>query len=123
MFEEELKELLGNYSWLLLSGILLLIFRSTIETIVEGLKVFLGKDLNTDDVVNIDGRPARVVRVGLWKTIFFVYNVGCANGKPYVKGGTKMAVQNDKLKEHTIEKPLPMLDLTQWEDCEEDKDN
>ena len=38
-----------------------------------------------------------------------------AEGKPYVKSGNKMAIQNDKLKEHRIEKPLPMLDLSKWE--------
>ena len=73
------------------------------------------KDLNTDDVIHFDGRPARVVRVGLWKTILFVYEIGCVNGKPYVKGGTKIQIQNDKLKEHVIEKPLQMLDLSKWE--------
>ena len=70
-----------------------------------------------DAVIIFDGRPARVVRVGIWKTILFVYEVGCANGKAYVKGGNKVAVQNDKLKEHMIEQPLPMLDLKKWDDC------
>ena len=117
--EEELQQqvegLLGNYLWLFISGLLFLLFKSTLESLVEGIKVFLGKDLNTDDVVIIDGRPARVVRVGMWKTIFFVYEVGTANGKPYIKGGNKVAIQNDQLKVHTIEKPLPMLDLSKWE--------
>ena len=82
---------------------------------VESIKVFAGDDLNTDDVVILDGRPARVVRVGLWKTIFFVYDVGTADGKPFVKSGNKMQIQNDQLKTHAIEKPLQMLDLSQWE--------
>jgi hypothetical protein len=84
---------------------------------VEGFKVFVGNDLNTDDVIAINGQPARVVRVGIFKTIFFVYEIGCANGKPFVKGGSKMAVQNDKLKDFEIKKPLPMLDLSPWDDC------
>tara|TARA_R100000278_G_scaffold104085_1_gene80463 strand:+ start:207 stop:590 length:384 start_codon:yes stop_codon:yes gene_type:complete len=113
------QDFLGNYGWMLIVGIAVFTFRSAIEGIVEGLKVFLGNDLNTDDVVTIDDRPARIVRVGIFKTIFFVYNIGCVKGKPYVKGGSKMAIQNDKLKEHSIEKPLPMLDLTKWEEeCE-----
>jgi hypothetical protein len=34
-----------------------------------------------------------------------------------------MAIQNDKLKERTIEKPLPMLDLSKWEaECEQEKE-
>ena len=120
MNEEELQKqaegLLGNWVWLFVSGVALLLFKSTIETVVEGLKVFLGKDINTDDVVILDGRPARVIRVGFWKTILFVYEVGCNKNKPYIKGGNKVAIQNDKLKDHTIEKPLPMLDLKKWEE-------
>ena len=115
---------MGNYGWMFLVGIAVFTFRSAIEGIVEGLKVFIGKDLNTDDVVTIDDRPARIVRVGIFKTIFFVYNIGCVDGKPYIKGGSKMAIQNDKLKDHTIEKPLPMLDLSKWEaECEREDQN
>ena len=120
MNEEQLQNqvegFLGNWVWLLISGVALLLFKSTIETIVEGLKVFLGKDLNSDDVVILDGRPARVIRVGIWKTTFFAYDIGTANGKPFVKGGTKLQIQNDKLKDHIIESPLQMLDLSKWED-------
>ena len=119
MSEEELKQqaegFFGNWVWLFVSGVALFLFKSTIETVVEGLKVFLGKDLNTDDVVILDGRPARVIRVGLWKTTFFAYDIGVANGKPFVKGGTKIQIQNDKLKDHVIESPLQMLDLSKWE--------
>ena len=119
MNEEELQKqaegFLGNWLWLLISGIALLLFKSTIESIVEGLKIFLGKDLNTDDVVILDSRPARVIRVGIWKTTFFAYDIGVANGKPFVKGGTKIQIQNDKLKDHVIESPLQMLDLSKWE--------
>ena len=114
--QQELEGLLGNYLWLFISGLLFLMFKSTIESLVEGIKVFLGKDLNTDDVVILDGRPARVVRVGMWKTIFFVYEVGTVIGEPYVKGGNKVAIQNDQLKVHIIEKPLPMLDLSKWKE-------
>ena len=118
--EEELQNqaegILGNWVWLFVSGVALLLFKSTIETVVEGMKVFLGKDLNTDDVVVLDGRPARVIRVGMWKTTFFAYDIGTANGKPFVKGGTKIQIQNDKLKEQMIEKPLQMLDLSKWEE-------
>ena len=119
MNEEELQKqaegFLGTWLWLFISGIAFLLFKSTIESVVEGIKVFLGKDINTDDVVILDDRPARVIRVGIWKTTFFAYDIGTANGKPFVKGGTKIQIQNDKLKDHTIERPLQMLDLSKWE--------
>tara|TARA_R100000152_G_C6781975_1_gene217840 strand:+ start:8366 stop:8749 length:384 start_codon:yes stop_codon:yes gene_type:complete len=119
--EDYVKGVLGDYAYLIIGGSLLFIFKSTIESAVEGLKIFLGNDLNTDDVIHFDGKPARVVRVGIWKTILFVYSVGCANGKPYIKGGNKVAIQNGELKSHIIEKPLPMLDLSKWDDCEDEK--
>ena len=122
MNEEQLQSqvegFLGNWVWLLVSGIALLLFKSTIESIVESIKIFAGKDLNTDDVVILDGRPARVIRCGFWKCTFFCYDIGTANGKPFVKGGTKVQIQNDKLKDHVIERPLQMLDLSKWEDSD-----
>ena len=125
MNEEELQKqaegLLGNWVWLLVTGVAFLLFKSTLEGITEGLKVFLGKDIKTDDVVILDGRPARVIRVGIWKTTFFAYDIGTANGKPFVKGGTKLQIQNDKLKDHIIERPLQMLDLTKWEEKSDKK--
>ena len=125
MNEEELQKqaegFLGNWVWLLVTGVAFLLFKSTLEGITEGLKVFLGKDIKTDDVVILDGRPARVIRVGIWKTTFFAYDIGTANGKPFVKGGTKLQIQNDKLKDHVIERPLQMLDLSKWEEKDDKK--
>ena len=116
--EQELQSqaegILGYIAYFLLSGIILILAKSTLESMVESIKVFWGKDLNTDDVVILNGRPARVVRVGMWKTTFFAYDIGMANGEPYVKGGTKIQIQNDKLKDQIIEKPLQMLDLSKW---------
>ena len=123
--EQELQKqaegILGYIVYFLLSGIVLILAKSTLESMVESIKVFWGKDLNTDDVVILNGRPARVVRVGMWKTTFFVYEVGTANGKPFVKSGNKLQIQNDKLKEQVIEKPLPMLDLSKWEKKDDTK--
>ena len=118
--EQELQSqaegILGYIAYFLLSGIILILAKSTLESMVESIKVFWGKDLNTDDVVILNGRPARVVRVGMWKTTFFAYDIGMANGEPYVKGGTKIQIQNDKLKDQIIEKPLQMLDLYKWKE-------
>ena len=119
MEQEALENLIGQYGWMAILAFVFIMARNTIETAIEAIKVFAGGDLNTDDVIIFNDRPARVVRVGFWKTILFVYEVGHANGKPYIKGGNKVAIQNDKLKEHMIEKPLPMLDLKKWDDCQD----
>ena len=114
--QTQAEGILGYIAYFLLSGIVLILAKSTLESMVESIKVFWGKDLNTDDVVILNGRPARVVRVGMWKTTFFAYDIGTADGKPYVKGGTKIQIQNDRLKDQIIEKPLQMLDLSKWEE-------
>ena len=117
--QQQVSYFIGKWGWMALAAFAAMMFRSTLEGMLESLKIFLGNDLNTDDVIHLNGKPARVVRVGVWKTIFFVYDIGCADGKPYVKGGRKKAVQNDKLKDYEIEKPLPMLDLSFWDNCRE----
>ena len=113
--EEQITKLLGEYGWMFFAGSALFLFKSTIESAVEGLKVFFGDGLNTDDVVVFDGRPARVIRVGIWKTTFFFYTVK-KNGEHHIDSGTKVSIQNDQLKTHIIEKPLKKLDLSRWDE-------
>ena len=106
-----IENLIGEYGWLLLSGILVLLFQSTIQEAVDGIMVFLGNDYNEDDVVEVYGAPGRIGRVGMWKTVFFIYHV--VNGK--IVGGSKLVVANSKLKDLKIEKPLPSLDLSKYD--------
>lgn len=40
-------------------------FRTTIENTIAGLMIFIGNNYNEDDVVEIDGKPGRIVRVGM----------------------------------------------------------
>ena len=104
------SELIGKYGWLFLVGVLTLLFRGTIEKFVSGMFVFMGNDYNEDDVVEVDGKPGRIVRCGIWSTTFFTYDV--RDG--IIVGGAKLVVQNDKLKDLKIEKPLPLLDLSKY---------
>ena len=108
--QNQVSFLIGKYGWLLLVGIITLLFRGTIEKMVAGLFVFMGNDYNEDDVVEVDGKPGRIVRVGMWTTTFFTYDV--RDG--IIVGGAKLVVQNDKLKDLKIEKPLPLLDLSKY---------
>ena len=108
--QNQVSFLLGKYGWLFIVGVLTLLFRSTIEKLVAGMMVFVGNDYNEDDVVEVDGKPGRIVRVGMWTTTFFTYDV--RDG--IIVGGAKLVVQNDKLKDLKIEKPLPLLDLSKY---------
>jgi len=110
LIQEQVTGLIGKYGWMFLAGAAVLLFRSTIETSVAGLMIFMGNDYNEDDVVEVDGKPARIVRVGMWSTTFFTYDV--RDG--IIVGGSKLVVQNDKLKDIKIEKPLPLLDLSKY---------
>ena len=105
-----IQEVIEEYSWLLISGVALLLFQNKIREEVDGIMVFLGNDYNEDDVVEVDGSPGRIVRVGMWKTVFFIYHV--IDGR--IVGGSKLVVANSKLKDLKIEKPLPNLDLSKY---------
>ena len=110
IIQNQVSFLIGKYGWLFLVGVLTLLFRSTIEKFVAGMMIFMGNDYNEDDVVAVDGKPGRIVRCGIWSTTFFTYDV--RDG--VIVGGSKLVVQNDKLKDLKIEKPLPLLDLSKY---------
>ena len=112
LIQEQVTGLIGKYGWLFGAGVAMLLFRQTLENAVDGFMVFFGNDYNEDDVVEIDGKPGRIVRVGIWKTVFFTYDV--REGK--VVGGSKLVISNSKLKDLKIEKPLSSLDLTKYND-------
>ena len=108
--ESMAKNLIGDYGWLFVAGLVLLLFQSTIKKLAASLFVFVGGDYKTDDVVFVDGKPARIIRVGIVKTVFFIYDVH--NGE--IVGGSKLVVQNEWLGKLKIEKPLQQLDLTRF---------
>lgn len=97
--DQELKqfieELFGHYGWMVLTVIVGFLFKESITNAIQGLMVFIGNDFNNDDVIYISGREARIVRVGLSKTVFYMTD-----------RGTKMIVPNEKLKSLTLEKVL-----------------
>ena len=109
--QKQVTTLLGDYGWLFFVGIIMLLFRSTVENVVAGLMVFIGNDYDEDDVIELDGKPGRIVRVGIWKTVFFIYHVVDGN----IVSADKLVVQNDKLKDMKISKPLPELDLKKYQ--------
>ena len=108
--ENMAKNLIGDYGWLFVAGLVVLLFQSSIKELAASLFVFVGGDYKTDDVVFVDGKPARIIRVGFVKTVFFIYDVH--EGK--IVGGSKLVVQNEWLAKLKIEKPLQQLDLTRF---------
>ena len=107
--EQAAQHLIGQYGWMFIAGLAVLIFQSSIKKLAAGLFVFWGNDYKTDDTVYVDGKPGRIIRVGITKTVFFIYDV--IDGQ--VVGGSKL-VQNEWLGKLKIEKPLCKLDLTRY---------
>ena len=94
--KEMFEDLIGTYGWFILAGFLALLLKDAIHKAAEGFMVFMGKDFQNDDILYISGRQARIVRVGLFKTIFYMTD-----------RKTKMVVPNDRLKMLVVEKTLP----------------
>jgi hypothetical protein len=107
VLKNAVEHFIKDNSWLLFAGLLTLIFKSTLEKLVAGIFVFLGNDYNEDDIVIVNGRPGRLVRVGITKSTFFLYDV---SDDGVVTGGTKLVVQNERLADMDIEKPLGKLE-------------
>ena len=93
--EQVAQRLIGSYGWMALGAFAMFFFKESIQSLVGGIQLMMGNDINPDDVVYISGRYARVVRVGLRKTIFYMRD-----------RGTKMIIPNTQLKLLTIEKKL-----------------
>ena len=101
-FQHIAEQLFGKAVWVAFAYLGISIFKGLILNVYEGLMVFLGNDLNADDVVYLgpDERPARIVRMGIRKTVFYMKD---HEGRWNIK----MAVPNESLKTMVIKKQLP----------------
>ena len=112
VIQSNISVLLGEYGWMFLVGLAVLFFKTTIESLLAGLVVFVGNDYNNDDIIILDGRPGRIVRVSMWKTTFYLYTLkDGADGKKFISGGAKLIVENNKLRDLKLEKPLDNFNL------------
>ena len=114
--EEQISNYLGGQIWWILGLSLLFLVRNLIESAIQGILVFIGSDYDTDDVVFLDGQPSRIIRVGIYKSVFFVYDIKKDDytGKAYVSGGSKRVIQNSVLATAKIDKPLQNIDLSMY---------
>ena len=117
MNETQIEQFIGGQVWWLLGLALLFLVRNLIESAIQGFLVFIGSDYNADDVVFLDGEPARIIRVGIYKSVFFVYDVktDAYTGKAYVSGGSKRVIQNSIIATAKIDKPLQNINLTLYD--------
>jgi hypothetical protein len=93
--KSQIEHIMGSYGWFILIAFVGVLFKDVLHKAVEGFMIFIGHDFDNDDMLYISGRAARIVRVGLFRTVFYM-----------VDRDTKMVVPNDRLKTLTIEKRL-----------------
>ena len=87
---------IGHYGWLLVAAFAALMAKDVLFNFIQGLLIFWGSSFTADEVLYISGRQARIVRVGIASTTFFMAD-----------RQTKMIVPNCQLKQLTVEKRLP----------------
>jgi len=91
------KTLFSEYGWLFAAGVVVILIKDVMMNFAKGILIFYGSHFNNDDIIYISGRQARIVRVGLTTTTFYMTD-----------RKSKMVVPNEQLKELTIEKTLPV---------------
>ena len=93
--EHVAQDLVGQYGWFVLAALGAILAKDMIINFAQALLVFMGNDFNNDDIIYISGRQARIVRVGIRTTCFYMTD-----------RASKMVVPNEQLKQLTIEKKL-----------------
>lgn len=93
--EHVAQDLVGQYGWFVLAALGAILAKDMIINFAQALLVFMGSDFNNDDIIYISGRQARIVRVGIRTTCFYMTD-----------RSSKMVVPNEQLKQLTIEKRL-----------------
>ena len=89
------KSLFSEYGWIFAAGVIARLTKDVMINLVKGMLIFYGHDFDNDDIIYISVRQARIVRVGVTRTTFYMSD-----------RKTKMVVPNEQLKELTIEKTL-----------------
>lgn len=93
--EEIISLFIGKYGWLFISGFLMLFFKGAIESLYFGLRFMLGKEHNIDDIVYVNNKKCRIIRMGIYRTTFYL-----------IDEPRKFIIPNNKLQNYIIEKEL-----------------
>ena len=84
ILEEFSKVLLGEYGFAIVCLAVLFFFKTLLENAIYGILFLAGNDFNADDIVYMYGeRKARIVRLTMFKTVFYMYD---SNRKLVVQG-------------------------------------
>lgn len=100
--ENGIHALTGWIAGLFVVGVIILLFRQAIEGAVAGMIFKSGAELSYDQPILISGRKARLIRVGRFKTVFYLDNL--TDREPDTK--TKLIVPNTQLNQLVLECPI-----------------
>lgn len=91
------EQAIGHYGWMIVAAFCALLFKDILFNFAQGLLIYWGSSFENDEILYISGRQARVIRLGLTSTTFFMTD-----------RQTKMIVPNEQLKALVVEKKLPV---------------
>jgi hypothetical protein len=66
------RDLIGEFGWIFVAGVAVLMFRELVQNFAAGLKVYFSKQWALDEIVFLNGRQARIVRIGMTETVFYM---------------------------------------------------
>jgi small-conductance mechanosensitive channel len=95
--ESFITQYFGEWGGWIIGALIALIAKDSITQFWSGFRFLMGSDFDVDDIVYINGtKKARIIRQGIYKTTFYVYD-----------HERKFIVPNDRLWALNIEKQLP----------------
>ena len=74
------KSLMGDWIWLFVAGVAVLLFREIIQEFAAGLGVYFSRQWAVDEIVYLNGRQARIARIGMVETTFYTGTTPQARG-------------------------------------------
>jgi hypothetical protein len=95
--KELISQLIAEWGWAIAVALLTIAMKDALQKLWMGMQFLWGNDFNVDDIVYINGnKKARIVRQGIWKTTFYLYD-----------HERKFIIPNDRIWTLNIEKELP----------------
>jgi hypothetical protein len=91
------QHLISEWGWAIAIALLTIAMKDALSKLWLGIQFLWGNDFNVDDIVYINGnKKARIVRQGIFKTTFYLY-----------EHDRKFIVPNDRIWTLNLEKELP----------------
>jgi hypothetical protein len=105
-----LRPIVEDHVWVVFLASAVYIFKDSISNMAEGFLFKFTSAFKEDDIIFINGKPARIQRIGMRATVF--YMLDSFPRKKYI-------VPNERIKFLQIEKELDVSRESQWKRSDE----